>query len=195
MRKECIMENQTTEYQYYHFCPRCGRELFLTELPGHNKKELQCRNCKFIFWQNSKPTASALIVDLSNGQPDKLLLAKRAIEPHKGMWDIPGGFLELGEHPEDGLKREILEELGVDIEIRRFIGIIMDRYGDKENAWTLNIFYETVIKSGVIKPADDVSKCEWFIINKLPGKMAFRNNEEGIDLWLELNGHQKRYHK
>ncbi|MBI2459398.1 MAG: NUDIX domain-containing protein [Parcubacteria group bacterium] len=60
--------------------------------------------------QNSKPTSSALIL-----HGNKILLGKRKINPAKGAWDVPGGFLELGEHQEAGLKREIREKLGVGV--------------------------------------------------------------------------------
>lgn len=175
----------------FKFCPKCSN-VFVSKKPdGHDSEELMCESCGFVFWQNSKPTASALIID----KDKKLLLVKRAIEPHKGMWDVPGGFLELGEHPEDGVKREMKEELGIDIIVNKFIGIIMDRYGDNDNVWTLNIFYEARIASGVPTPASDVCGYKWFSVEELPEKMAFVNNEKGIDMWLELNGYKKRYQK
>lgn len=175
----------------FKFCPKCGNVLVLKKPEGHDKEELVCESCGFIFWQNSKPTASALIVDQNN----RLLLVKRAIEPHKGKWDIPGGFLELGEHPEDGVKREMKEELGIDIAINKFIGVVMDRYGDNDNAWTLNIFYEAHIASGVPTPASDVSEFKWFSIEYLPDKMAFVNNEKGIDIWLKEKDFTPKYTK
>lgn len=72
-------------------------------------------SCGYEFWQNSKPAVSALIekTDKEGSHP---LLARRAIEPHKGMWGIPGGYLDNGERPEDGLRREIQEELGIALE-------------------------------------------------------------------------------
>lgn len=169
------------------FCPKCGNTFVFKKPEGNDKKELICESCGFIFWQNSKPTASALIVD-----QDKLLLVKRAI-PHKGMWDIPGGFLELGEHPEDGVKREMKEELGINIIINKFIGIVMDRYGDNDNIWTLNIFYEARIANGVPTPASDVCEYKWFSVEDLPDKMAFVNNEKGM--WLKEKGFESRYNK
>ena len=48
---------------------------------------------------------------------ERALVTVRAREPYRGKVDVPGGFLELGEHPVDGLKREVREELGLEIEV------------------------------------------------------------------------------
>ena len=60
---------------------------------------------KKIHYENSKPTASLICIF-----QDKLLLIKRAIEPAKGFWGLPGGFIELGETPDEGAIRELKEE-------------------------------------------------------------------------------------
>lgn len=161
----------------YAFCPKCGGKLKIGL--EHNKKRLICTKCGFVLYRNSKPTASAIIS--KNG---KILLGKRAIEPYKNLWDVPGGFLEYGESPEAGLKREIKEELGVKIKIKRLVGIFMDRYG-KDGDWTLNIYYEAEIASGVLRPDDDVSELKWFDKNKI-SPLAFKNGEKAIKTWLKM---------
>ena len=65
-----------------------------------------CESCGFIYWNNSRPTAGGVVED-SQG---RVLLGRRGINPSKGLWDLPGGFLEPGEHPEAGFVRELLEE-------------------------------------------------------------------------------------
>ncbi len=139
-----------------------------------------CTKCSFIFYQNSKPTASAIIS--KNG---KILLGKRSVEPYKNLWDVPGGFLEYGELPEAGLKREIKEEVGVKIKIKKIVGIFMDTYG-KNGDWTMNIYYECEIIAGTPRPDDDVSELKWFDKNKLP-PLAFKNGEKAILAWLKLS--------
>ena len=54
----------------------------------------------------------------------RVLLARRAVEPDRGLWDCPGGFLEEGEHPLDGLRRELAEETGLVAGPARFVGIL-----------------------------------------------------------------------
>ena len=157
----------------YKFCPKCGNKLI--NIKENNRVRLQCSNCKFVFYQNSKPTASALILD-----GDQVLLGKRNINPSKGMWDVPGGFLESREHPEDGMKREVLEETGLKVEIIAMTGIFMDKYGIDGDA-TLNICYTVKITGGKEKTGDDLEELRWFKIFKLPKKIAFKNGREMLN--------------
>lgn len=108
----------------------------------------------------------------------RLLLARRGAEPHLGKWDLPGGFLEEGEHPLDALRRELREEAGVEIEPIELAAIEMDVYGSDDGApWTLNLYWEARLLSGDPQPADDVSELRWFAPDELPadGEIAFEN--------------------
>ena len=145
----------------YSFCPKCGDKL---KIVNHdNKPCLQCASCGFIFYQNAKPTASVLI----ENDKGEILLTRRAIEPLKGYWDTAGGFCEEDEHPEDAARREIKEELGIDIELTGLIGIFMDHYGD-DGDWTINMHFSGRIKGGEIQPADDIDDYQWFPIERFP---------------------------
>lgn len=173
----------------FHFCPKCGEKLIKKTVDG--KPRLVCLKCNFVFYQNSKPTASALIT-----KGNKILLARRAIQPFKNKWDVPGGFLEEGEAPETGLLREIKEELGIKIKIEKLIGIFMDDYG-RTGHKTLNIYYHVKIISGIPRPASDVKELRWFSKNKIP-KLAFKNGYQAIKTWLKSetpNRSKLRYFK
>ncbi len=67
-------------------------------------------NCEICEFNNPKSTATAIVI-----KDQKVLVLKRNEEPFKGMWDLPGGYANLGETPEDCIKRELVEELGVKI--------------------------------------------------------------------------------
>ena len=86
--------------------------------------------CGSTYYANSAPCVSALVED----DDGRVLLARRAVEPYRGLWDPLGGFLEEGEHPEDALRRELLEETGLRCEPVRFLGVWMDVYGDAPEA-------------------------------------------------------------
>ncbi|MEW6407691.1 MAG: NUDIX hydrolase [Patescibacteria group bacterium] len=160
----------------FSFCPKCGGKLIKKLVD--DKSRLVCKKCRFVFYQNSKPTASALIV-----KNNQVLLGRRAGPPFKNKWDVPGGFLEEGEAPDRGLLREIKEELGLKIKIKKLVGIYMDTYGNSER--TLNIYYEAKILKGIPRPASDVKEVRWFSKNKLP-KLAFKNGYQAIKTWLKL---------
>jgi ADP-ribose pyrophosphatase YjhB (NUDIX family) len=163
----------------YLFCPKCGNPLSSRLIDDHQR--LVCTGCTFIFYQNSKPCVGALILD-----EGKLLLIKRAGEPFRGYWDIPGGFLEAGEHPETGILREILEETGLQIQLGKLLGIFMDVYETTGDP-TLNIFYTATVSGGEARAGSDASGLQWFDLKALPQQIAFKSAHEVLALLR--NGH------
>jgi ADP-ribose pyrophosphatase YjhB (NUDIX family) len=112
-----------------------------------------------VHYSNPVPAVAALVVD----DVGRLLFARRAVEPDAGLWDTPGGFLDEGEDPPDGLRRELLEEAGVEVEIGDFFGMYLDRYGPGQDAsYVLNLVWHAAIVGGELEPADDVSELAWF---------------------------------
>jgi 8-oxo-dGTP diphosphatase len=138
-----------------------------------------------VAYANSKPTAGALCEDGEG----RVLLARRAHEPFKGRWDIPGGFLEEGEHPLDGVRRELREETGLEIEPLEFLGAWVDRYGGDSTAEaTLNLYWTARPISGEPEPADDVSELAWFEADRFPApsELAFENVAQVLAAYRRL---------
>lgn len=163
----------------YQFCPRCGGRLALRR-PHDLADEPQapvCQACGFIFWQNSKPCAGALVV-----RDGRLLLVRRAFEPYKGWWDVPGGFLGEGEHPADGAVRELREETGLDVRLTGQVGIYMDVYGPSGDA-TLNVFYTAEIAGGAESAGSDAVEMRWFAPADISDNVAFLCNRQAIEDW------------
>jgi ADP-ribose pyrophosphatase YjhB (NUDIX family) len=138
------------------FCSSCGAPL--AEAPPTT-----CAACGTQHWRNPKPCGGALLV-----RDDHLLLARRAIEPWLGRWDIPGGFCDQREHPRDAAERELYEETGMRGRATRLLGMWLDDYAGGEVC--LNVYYE-------MEPADDaepepasdeVSELRWFAPGELP---------------------------
>jgi len=164
----------------WRHCPRCAAAL----APEGGRAE--CPSCGFVAYAHSVPTASALVVD----EEGRLLLARRAREPELGKWDLPGGFLEEGEAPLDGIRRELREETGLEVEPLEFVGVWTDRYGDGGEApLTLNLYWTARPTAGGMQAADDVSELRWFPPEELPsdGEMAFWNVAEAIRSWRSCN--------
>ncbi len=172
-------------FRHYHYCPQCRAELSTRRFPSDTDAERRmCESCGFIYWNNSRPTAGGVVED-SQG---RVLLGRRGINPSKGLWDLPGGFLEPGEHPEAGFVRELLEETGLHVEPIALLGFYMDQYGDDPREHTLNIFYWCRVVDESASEAcasDDMAELGWFSPSALPAEteLAFRNVAEALTDW------------
>lgn len=170
----------------YTFCPKCATRL---EPRDHHGRTLPtCPNCAFTFYNNSAPCTGVFVLRPCVGQElascHEVLLVKRAVEPFKGWWDVPGGFLESGEHPEAGAKRELWEETGLIIEPTELLGFWPDVYGPEEEP-TLNIGYVARIIGGEMKAGDDASELAWFPLHALPEQIAFNWEREALGVLAE----------
>ena len=95
---------------------------------------------------------------------DRVLLVCRATEPLKGEWSVPGGVLELGEKLRDGIRREVLEETGLEVEpgevLDVFDSIFRDEQGRTQYHYVL-IDYLCRLLLGEAKAGSDVSEVRW----------------------------------
>lgn len=165
-----------TGQQCIMFCTACGQPL--SRLPPTERL-----SCGAPTWNDAKPCASALVVCES-----RLLMVRRAENPWKGMWDVPGGFCEPGEHPMDTAQREVFEETGLRARIVGFLGIWLDEYPEATGILkrTLNIYYHAV-PSGPIRlalEASEVAEAAFFSPRQLPGPLAFpRHVPVALQAW------------
>lgn len=116
-----------------------------------------------------------------------MLLGKRARDPFKGSYDIIGGFMEAGEHPEDAAVREAKEETGLDIKITSLLGTYVDRYGEGGDH-TLNLHYIGEVVGGEMQAMDDVASLEWVPIGEVPLDDGFQNTKDGLRDLKKLYG-------
>ncbi len=85
---------------------------------GDNRERLVCEDCGFVLYRNPQVVVGAVCA-----WQDRLLLCRRAIEPRRGYWTIPAGYLELEESVAEGAVRETLEEAGARIEIEAVLAV------------------------------------------------------------------------
>ena len=91
----------------FAYCPVCGSPHFLV----NNFKSKRCRHCGFTYYANPCSATAAFIVN----DREEMLVVRRAKEPAKGTLDLPGGFVDMDETAEEGMRREIKEETGLDV--------------------------------------------------------------------------------
>ncbi len=145
----------------------------------------KCGTCGWVHYHNSRPTASAIIV-----KDRKVLLCKRANDPFKGKWDLPGGYLEEKESPEEAVRREMKEELGIELQrvkLSSAIGPAYYPFGGQDQ-WNTDIYYEVTTND---EPRavnnSDVESIDWFDPDQLPD-MAFGTNVTAIREWKNASG-------
>ena len=136
-----------------HFCRRCGEPL------SHVKDHIYTCPKNHLLFANANPSTSIWLLN----RDGEVLLTKRAIEPGKGAYDSPGGFVDGDDETvEAAIARELKEELGLDPQhysVPRYLTSTTGRYEYKrERLPTLDLVFYAMINSGArITPKDDVS--------------------------------------
>jgi len=159
------------ELPEYHFCPLCGAHVELKDREGRLRPI--CSACGHIIYVNPIPAVSLVVQD-----GDRVLLTLRAVEPHRGEWCLPGGFIEWGESPGEGGKRELLEETGITADKLTLIGVY-----DTVTAVRLHVVlisYRVLSREGTLVAGDDASDVRWFDIDDMP-PLAFEVHERTLD--------------
>lgn len=132
----------------------------------------RCVGCGRAVFANSRPTAGVLIE-----REGKLLLVRRGEAPALGAWDVPGGFLDEGEEPEHGARREIREELGLELGELELFMVDINRVGDDI---TLDVVVRATAAQGEPRPGSDAADCAWFYADELPSDLAFPTTERPL---------------
>ena len=102
------------------FCPKCGSPAFMAA----GERSMKCMDCGFHFYINSAAAVAALVAD----DDGNLLLTTRGVDPDYGKLDLPGGFIDPGETAEEAVKRELIEELGMQVKSLEYIGSAPNEY-------------------------------------------------------------------
>lgn len=99
-----------------HYCLNCGTELVARVIEGREVEA--CPNDDFVLWHDPKVT-TAVVIEVDGG----VVLGRRAIEPGRGLWCLPGGFVNDDEDPWDAAARECTEEICAAVELIRLIDV------------------------------------------------------------------------
>ncbi len=113
------------------FCPLCGSHVSLKIPLDDNRERYVCDSCHAIHYENPRNVVGTIPI-----WKDQILLCKRAIEPRKGYWTLPAGFLETGESLINGALRETLEESGAQVEIGPLFSLVNVLHVDQ-----IHVFY------------------------------------------------------
>ncbi|HHQ44834.1 MAG TPA: NUDIX hydrolase [Candidatus Altiarchaeales archaeon] len=132
----------------------------------------------------SRPQTPKLAVDGAIVEDGKIILIKRLNEPFKDMWALPGGFVDVGETVEDACIREVREETGLEVEVKKLLGVYSDPARDPRGH-TVSVIFLCEKTGGELKAADDAKDAGYFSLNELP-KLAFDHAKVLSDVFALL---------
>ena len=139
----------------YKFCSLCGSGLAAEIIDGKERLKCTSASCSYVFWDNPLPVVAAVIE-----YEGKALLARNALWP-ENIFALITGFLEKGETPEDAVKREVKEELGLDTAELNYIGL----YAFKEKNQIIMAYYLKCTGSIVLN--DEIAETKIIPFEKL----------------------------
>ncbi|HVC35521.1 MAG TPA: NUDIX hydrolase, partial [Chloroflexota bacterium] len=152
------------------YCPNCATPLVDRYLHGHDRPA--CPACGFVYYAGPKVAVGVMIA-----QEGKLLLNRRAIDPGKGRWSFPSGYVDLGESPASAAIREVKEETGYDIQLSGLVGV----YASPTRPVVLVVYTGEVI-GGTPTGCDEVVETGLFSETALP-PLAFEHDEQIVSDW------------
>jgi ADP-ribose pyrophosphatase YjhB (NUDIX family) len=159
-----------------NFCTRCGDALQFGPAEGEDRDRLVCGSCGFIAYVNPRLVVTTIPI---NDQGEVILL-RRGIEPGKGWWAQPGGFLEVDETVTEAAIRETLEETGLVVEPGEIVGL----YSRLEAAVVV-IAFEARVVSGAYRLNPEALEIQAFRPEAIPWHgIAFKTTHWALRDWV-----------
>ena len=157
-------------------CRACGGEVQYATPPDDTRERATCRLCSTIHYENPLNVVGTLPV-----WEGKVLLCRRNIEPRRGLWTLPAGFMELGETTEQGAVRETVEEAGARIELEGLFTLFnVVRVGQ------VHFFYRARLLDVDFAPGPETIEAALFDEAAVPWEeMAFRTTRRTLEHYFE----------
>jgi ADP-ribose pyrophosphatase YjhB (NUDIX family) len=157
-------------------CSRCGGLLRLGLIPGEDRERLACDACGYVAYVNPRLVVTCLPVT----DAGEVMLLRRGIQPGRGLWAQPGGFMEIDESVEAGAIRETLEETGLLVEPGSIVGLYT-----RPEAAIVVIAFEARIVGGAIARTPEALEVRPFLPEDIPWpELAFRTTEWALRDWV-----------
>jgi len=166
---------------YGHFawnhCPICGRELY--EADDGQSDRPHCPDCNRFYYSNPVPAACCFLTN----EQGELLLVQRSVEPRRGMWTLPGGFVESGETTEAAALRELEEETGLIGKGTTLLGV--SSRASQRTGGIIVLGYTVSEWHGQMRAETDAMDAEFFTTEKRP-PIAFEVHHDLLAIYDEL---------
>lgn len=160
------------------FCPLCGGGLVREPVPPDQREHAVCSGCRFVFYLNPKVVAGTI-----PEQDGRLLLTRRSINPGRGLWTFPGGFVDFGESVTDAAIRETWEETGLRVDLTGLLGVYT------YPGAPVIIVYRARVLDGVLTLCAENDRVEWVTPSEIPWEgLAFPSTREALREWVGARG-------
>ncbi len=157
-------------------CRACGAPAVYREPPDDNRERAICTVCETIHYEN--PLNVVGTVPVFEG---KVLLCLRNIEPRKGFWTLPAGFMEMNETTEQGAVRETVEEAGAKIVLGPLLTLL-----NVPHVGQLHLYYRAEMTSAALDPGPETIEAKLFDEAAIPwGELAFRTVKVTLEHFFE----------
>ena len=157
------------------FCMQCGAELSLGPWRNSTEDKLQCPACGFVHHLNPRPVAGTIPVR----DDGRVLLVRRSIIPI-GRWVFPGGFMDLGETPQEAAIRETREESQIEVDHLALLNVY-----SRPGPWDVVIVFVAEAK-GEARAGDETTEVRWFAEDEVPwDELAFETTTEALRDFFE----------
>jgi 8-oxo-dGTP diphosphatase len=143
----------------------------ITRLVGDKPRRV-CPACDYIYFTDPKVGVGVLVV-----HQDRILLVRRNMNPGKGKWSIPAGFVDRGENPQETAVREALEETNLQVEISDLVGVYYNP--PEQGGASIFILYRAHLINGELQAGDDADAAGFFGPDELP-ELAFASTHDAI---------------
>lgn len=164
----------------FQHCPVCGSAIWKI----NNFKSKHCQKCGFTYYAN----VSAAVACFIQNEAGELLVCRRAKEPAKGTLDLPGGFVDMDETAEEALRREIMEELNLELSDIRYLQSLPNRYEYSGMViHTLDLLFTARAENlTTMQAADDVQEAFFMPLNTIsPSDFGLDSIKKGIIAFLK----------
>ena len=166
-----------------NFCPRCGKPL--ADRLAYGQVRRACDACGFVHFRDPVVAVVALVI-----REGKALMVRRAMDPERGKWAFPAGYLDYGEDPREAAVREVREETGIDIRITRLIDVRGPDRAVGGSKASIAILFEGEALGGEPRAEDDVDRAAFLARDEVPAGQwaAFESVPLLLALWEERIG-------
>ena len=147
-------------------------------MPPDQREQAVCSACAFVFYLNPKVVAATIPEDAG-----RILLTRRSIDPGRGLWTFPGGFVDFGETVTDAAIRETFEETGLAVRLTGLLNVFT------YPAAPVIIVYRARVTSGTLTSCAENDALEWVAPDAIPwDRLAFPSTREALSEWVAARG-------